>query len=80
MKHYRMRVPKGVGKSSNWRLVVEPLVRDGVQFPQGGIPFSVVLTIADDRKEAAVFDEMRVWLNANNVKIGDIRTAARLRP
>lgn len=79
-KHYRMVMPKGRGKSSSWRLVVDSLARGGGCFPPSGIPFSVILTISDDRREQAIFQDMRQWLSANSVKIDDIRTASRIRP
>lgn len=79
IKHYRMDSPRGIGKSSEWRLVVEPLLRDGAEFPPAGVPFCAILTIFDPEGEAAIFDEMRLWLTANSVKCDDIRTAARIR-
>jgi hypothetical protein len=80
MKHYNFSSEKGVGKSSEWRLVVEPLLRSGAQFPQGGVPFSVVLTIFDPkREETSIFSSMKQWLTANGVMCDDIRTALRSR-
>ncbi len=80
IKHYRFSSKKGVGMHSDWRLVVESLLRDGVEFPSGGVPFSAILTITDPKQEKPVFDDMRLWLGANGVRCADVRTAARLRP
>jgi hypothetical protein len=79
IKHYRMESPRGIGKSSEWRLVVDPLLRDGAEFPPNGVPFCAILTIFDPDGQKPVFDEMRLWLTANSVRCDDIRTAARIR-
>jgi hypothetical protein len=70
----------GVGNSSQWKLVVEPLARAGEALPPEGIPFTVVLTISDPSGSAPIFDEMRRALLANHVELSDIRVAQRLRP
>lgn len=69
---------RGVGKSSDWRLQVSYLARADVQMPEDGIPFTVVLTIADADEENPVFDQMRQWISAQAVRLEDIRTAARV--
>lgn len=79
IKHYRMTAPRGIGKSSDWRFVVDPLVRDGADFPGAGVPFCAILTIFDAERRKPVFDDMRLWLGAHNVRCEDIRTAARIR-
>ncbi len=69
---------RGVGKSTNWRLEVEYLLRDGEEMPENGVPFTVLLTISDDKKEAPVFNDARQMLLSSAVQITDIQTAARV--
>lgn len=71
---------KGVGASSQWRLVVDSLCRTDVAFPDDGVPFAVILTLDDPEGLAPVFSDVRQALRANGVKMDDIRTAARVRP
>jgi hypothetical protein len=78
VKTYERVLPRGVGTSSSWRLVVDALTRANEPYPQGGIPFSAVLTIADPEEQFPVFDSMRQSLQAMGVQIADIRTAARV--
>lgn len=78
VKGYERVMPKGVGKSSNWRLFVDYLTRAREELPQDGVPFTAVLTISDPKKTAYVFDEMRQSLQSTGVVISDIRTAARI--
>ncbi|HDZ46430.1 hypothetical protein LCGC14_0087360 [marine sediment metagenome] len=66
---------KGVGDSSQWRLVLEPLARDGYAVPNEGIPFSAVMTISDPDGRENIFHEMRQQLQASGVKVSDIRNA-----
>lgn len=80
VKTFHGRFPRGVGRSSNWRIHVEYLVRALESLPAEGVPFTLVLTIADPAKEAPVFQEMRQTLRALGTVTADIRTAARLRP
>jgi len=79
LKVYGAEFPKGVGRSSNWRLSVESIVRAGEAFPVEGVPFTVALTISDREKQEPVFATMRAYLRSQNVKIHDIRTAIRIR-
>jgi hypothetical protein len=78
VKAYSRTMPKGVGKSSNWRLFVDYLTRAGEGMPVDGVPFTVLLTISDPKGEQPVFNDMRQVLNALGVRIEDIRTAARV--
>lgn len=78
VKTYARKLSRGVGRSSSWRLVVDTLTRDNERFPNGGVPFSVILTIADPRGREPVFNAMRQSLQAQGVKIADIRVAARV--
>jgi len=68
----------GVGPSSNWRLFVEYLTRAGETMPDGGVPFTAILTVSDPDAEGAVFNDMLQSLQANGIQIADIRTAARV--
>lgn len=78
VKMFARTIPRGVGKSSSWRLFVEYLTRAGEQMPAAGVPFTALLTIADTEGTAPVFNDMRQSLNALGVRLEDIRTAARV--
>ncbi len=83
IKVYEKRIPKGVGNTSVWRLVVDSLTRADQIFPPEGVPFAVVLTIADPDKDPSkrgpVFQQLRQDLLARQVQMTDIRTANRIR-
>ena len=68
---------KGIGSSSDWRLEVEYLARDGESIPQEGIPFTAILTVSDPKKEQPVFVDMHQKLQSMGLKIFDIKVAAR---
>jgi len=70
---------RAVGKSSQWRLVIDPLARSEFAIPEGGIPFSAILTIADQDKEAPIFNQMRLQLQSDGATVSDIRSALRSR-
>jgi hypothetical protein len=78
VKTYERLSERGIGNSSNWRLVVDALTRANEPYPPGGIPFSVILTITDPEGTQPVFDSMRQSLQSLGVQIADIRTAARV--
>jgi hypothetical protein len=80
VKTYQGRFPKGVGASSNWRVQVEYIARALETMPPEGVPFTLVLTIADLAAAAPVFSELRQGLRTQGVALSDIRTAVRLRP
>jgi hypothetical protein len=79
VKVYRGRFPRGKGRSSNWRLSVESLLRAEEVFPAAGVPFSIILTLSDLRGTAPVFNDLRLHLTTRNVQIADIRTATQIR-
>lgn len=79
VKTYHGRFPKGVGANSNWRVQVEYIARALETMPPDGVPFTLVLTIADVDRAAPVFRELRQSLRAQGVALGDIQTAVRLR-
>lgn len=70
---------KSVGKSSQWRLVIDPLARSGFVIPGSGIPFSAILTISDPKEAAPIFNQMRLQLQNAGTTISDIRSALRSR-
>ena len=78
MKVHEKTFPQGVGPSSNWRLFVEYLTRAGEVMPEGGVPFTAIITISDPEGERPVFNDMRQNLQALGATIADIRTAARI--
>lgn len=80
VKVYENTFPQGVGPSSNWRLFIEYLTRAGETMPEGGVPFTAILTISDPDAEKPVFNDMRQSLQAIGAQIADIRTAARITP
>jgi hypothetical protein len=76
VKHFAQKFPRGVGKSSQWRLVLEPLCRaDFALADEKTVPFCTILTISDPKGEADVFNEVRQELQANGVQVADIRVA-----
>lgn len=68
-----------VGKSSQWRLVIDPLARSNCTVPEEGIPFSAILTITSPDGVTPIFNEMRQQLQNSGAQISDIRTALRSR-
>lgn len=72
--------PNGVGPSTNWKLDIEYLARDGEDIPKTGVPFTALLTIADPNGSEPVFNDMRQTLQSLGVQILDIKTAARIVP
>jgi hypothetical protein len=79
IKAYRGGFPRGIGKSSNWRLCLESLVRSEEAFPANGIPFALVLSISDIQHNAPVFNELRNHLATRNVQLSDIRATTQVR-
>ena len=78
VKVYTKKFPKGVGPSTNWRLDVGYLLRDGETLPDNGIPFTALLTISDPDAEKPVFNDVRQTLQAIGIETADITTAARV--
>ena len=68
-----------VGGSSQWRLVLQPLTRSEFLFPQEGVPFCVILTIADPGKRLPIFNTMKLQLQASGATLSDIRSSVRPR-
>lgn len=80
VKVFEKTFPRGVGPTSDWRLMVEYLTRTGEHMPNGGVPFTAILTISDPEGDAPVFNDMRQNLQALGARIADIRTAVRITP
>ena len=80
VKVYERSIPRGIGGSTNWRLVIEYLARDGEGFPENGVPFTALLSLSDLKGERPVFNDMRRMLTALGVETLDIKTAARILP
>ena len=78
IKVFEKSFPKGVGKTTEWKLEVEYLARDGENVPVEGVPFTALLTISDPSGSEPVFNQMRQMLQAQGVQIIDIKTAARV--
>ena len=68
-----------VGKSSHWRLVLQPLTRSEFEFPEEGVPFCVILTIADPGKTLPIFNDMKLQLQSSGATLSDIRASVRPR-
>jgi hypothetical protein len=76
VKRFAQTFKRGVGKSSAWRLYLEPLCRAEYTLPEdAGVPFCTVLTISDPTGVLNVFDQMRLSLRASGVQVDDIRVA-----
>jgi hypothetical protein len=78
VKVFARIIPRGIGKSSNWRMFVSYLTRAGEEIPPDGVPFTALLTISDPSGDAPVFNDMRLLLASSGVRVEDIRTAARV--
>jgi hypothetical protein len=78
VKVYEKAFARGVGPSTEWKLDVEYLSRDGVAMPTAGVPFTAILTISDPNSEEPVFNDMRQMLQSLGVQTVDIKTAARI--
>ncbi|APT60426.1 hypothetical protein RGI145_24070 (plasmid) [Roseomonas gilardii] len=78
VKSFQHEMKQGVGPSIDWRLRVGYITRAKQLMPEEGVPFTAVLTIADLKDAAPVFNEMRLELQRLGARIADIRTAARI--
>ncbi|MBX9846208.1 MAG: S8 family peptidase [Xanthobacteraceae bacterium] len=80
IKRYSANMPKGRGKSSNWMLSVDSLTRAGSRFPDEGVPFALVMTIADPKRSHPIHDAVRNSLQNRGFTLADITVAHRVRP
>lgn len=78
VKHYRKKFTRLQG-TSNWRLVVDSLLRAGSEYPEEGVKFAVILTISDSTKKAPVFSSTRQALLNRGISLRDVRTTAKVR-
>jgi hypothetical protein len=67
------------GTSPSWRLEVTSVTRAEATFPTDGVPFCVVMTIEDPSGAKPIFQTFRQYLQTRGMRIGDIRTAQRIR-
>lgn len=81
VKRYEKIFPDaGIGASSDWLIQVDSIVRAEAIFPTAGVPFSLIVTMADPDGQRPIFQEVRRSLLASRAKIQDIQvTAARVR-
>lgn len=79
IKRYNLKMPKGRGTSSNWRLSLNSLVRAGEVFPSDGVPFSLVVTISDITEKERIGEEIRQALQGRGFQLVDITVAHRVR-
>lgn len=63
-----------------WRLEVRYQYRENTTPLPDGLPFTMILTISDPDEDAPIYNEMRLSLQNEGVKIADIQTAARIMP
>lgn len=70
---------RGRGSSSTWKLLVEYLTRAEEDMPDVGVEFAAVLTIADERGSAPIFQQMRQHLGDLGVRTDDLRTSVSTR-
>lgn len=75
IKKYHFRSSRGKGASSSMKLVVSYESRENVEFPDQGIPFSLILTIRDLDRRRSIFAEMCNQLQTSGINIASIQTA-----
>ncbi|WP_412163253.1 S8 family serine peptidase [Curtobacterium flaccumfaciens] len=78
VKTYATTMPKGRGESPDWRIDVGYQMRSNTPLPDEGVPFSLVLTIADPAGDENVFNEIRSGLINAGAQLQDLRTAIRV--
>lgn len=79
VKRYEKFLPaQGVGVSSDWVLEVDSVVRAEANFPETGIPFTLLVTIQDTDGSRPVFQEVRRSIQAGRAKLQDIRVTSRV--
>ncbi|PZE33599.1 hypothetical protein DEJ09_00340 [Curtobacterium sp. MCLR17_055] len=78
VKTYATAMPKGRGSSPDWRVDIGYQMRNATDLPEEGVPFSLVLTIADPAGGENVFNEIRAGLISSGVQLQEIRTAVRI--
>jgi hypothetical protein len=79
IKRYTLSMPKGRGTSSDWRLSLRSFTRAGASYPDEGVPFALIMTIADSTGTAAIYDEVRNEIIRRGLDLADITVAHRVR-
>ncbi|WP_144709687.1 S8 family peptidase [Curtobacterium pusillum] len=79
VKSFDTPLMRGRGKSSTWKFLVEYLTRAEEDLPVAGVEFAAVLTIADPKGDAPVFQQMRQQLGTLGIRTADIRSGVRTR-
>ncbi|MBZ9910309.1 MULTISPECIES: S8 family peptidase [Mesorhizobium] len=79
IKRYEKNIPKGCGTTSEWKLSLKGLTRAGALYPEEGVRFAVLMTIADPRGTAPVYEEVRAEILRRGLRLADITVAQRLR-
>ena len=80
IKRYHVAMPQGRGDSSNWTISLSSLVRAGEDFPQVGVPFTLIVTISDVDATHRIGEEIRQALQSRGLLLADITVAHRVRP
>ncbi len=75
IKVYEKDFPRGTENKGAWFLEVEYQSRDGNLHSLDGVPFTVIMTIADPQHIAPVYNEMRQNVIAEGAQIADIQNA-----
>jgi hypothetical protein len=70
---------KGIGTRGEWRLSLKALTRAGVIYPEEGVNFSLIMTIADPRGLAPIYEELRGEIIRRGLRLADITVAPRVR-
>lgn len=79
-KVYQRESKAGFGNTSNWRLRVTSQVRDGVDYPEEGINFTVIITIRDQTNiSQKVYQEMYGNLKSIGVELDEIQVTNEVR-
>ncbi len=79
VKRYSLVMPKGRGSSSNWRLSLRSFTRAGAPYPEEGVPFTLIMTIADPKDTAPIYEEVRNEIIRRGLQLADITVAHRVR-
>ncbi len=75
IKVYEKKFQRGTENKGAWFLEVEYQSRDVNLHSLDGVPFTVIMTIADPNKEAPIYNEMRQNVIAEGAQIADIQNA-----
>jgi hypothetical protein len=79
LKRYERHMPRGIGTRGEWRLSLKALTRAGVIFPEGGVPFTLIMTISDPEGAAPIYEEVRAEILRRGLRLADIIVAPQVR-